>query len=232
MVDKSLNYGRHNIELFAKKINSYVTVLDIGAGSGYDLMIYKSKNPTVQLMALEGYGPNITNLESKGIVTFNHNLEIDVFPFEDKSIDVINANQILEHTKEIFWIFHEVTRALKVGGHFVLAVPNLASLHNRLLLLFGKQPTPIQNDSAHIRGYTKSDILQFLKIWDGYEVIDFKGSNFYPFPPVLAKPLAKALPNMAWSIFFLLKKTKEYNNEFIWWPIEKRLETNFYLGEK
>ena len=66
----------------------------------------------------------------------------------------------------------------------------------------------------------------------GYEVIDFKGSNFYPFPPFIAKPLAKALPNMAWSIFFLLKKTKDYNDEFIKWPIEKRLETNFYLGKK
>jgi len=37
---------------------------------------------------------------------------------------------------------------------------------------------------------------------------------------------------MAWSIFFLLKKTKEYDEEFIKWPIQKRLETNFYLGEK
>ena len=204
-----------------QKIGSYSTVLDIGAGGGYDLMIYRDVDSAAKLMALEGYEPNIATLESKGVVTFSHNLETDEFPFEDNSIDVVSANQILEHTKEIFWIFHEVTRTLKIGGHFVVAVPNLASLHNRLLLLLGKQPTSVQNDSAHIRGYTKSDMLQFLKIWGGYEVIDFKGSNFYPFPPILAKPLARIFPNSAWSIFFLLKKTQEYNNEFIQWPIEK-----------
>jgi len=63
-------------------------------------------------------------------------------------------------------------------------------------------------------------------------VINFKRSNFYLFHPFLAKPLAKCFPNMAWSIFFLLKKTKKCNNEFIKWPIEKRLGTNFYLGEE
>lgn len=230
MVDKKLNYGRHNIDSFANQIKEYSNVVDIGAGSGDDLMIYKKYSPSASLIALEGYEPNISKLEARGIKTYKHNLENDKFPFENASIDVISANQILEHIKEIFWIFHEVTRTLKVGGYFVLGVPNLASLHNRLLLCLGKQPTPIQNDSAHVRGYTKSDILQFLKIWGGYEVMDFKGSNFYPFPPVVAKPLAKLFPNMAWSMCFLLKKTKEYDDEFIKWPVEKRLETNFYLG--
>jgi len=167
MVDKKLNYGRHNIEDFAKQIKGCNNIVDIGAGSGDDLMIYKKHSPSANLMALEGYEPNVLTLEAKGIKTYMHNLEADKFPFDNKSIDLINANQILEHTKEIFWIFNEVTRTLKIGGYFVLSVPNLASLHNRLLLTIGKQPTPIQNDSAHVRGYTKSDILQFLKIWGG-----------------------------------------------------------------
>ena len=113
-----------------------------------------------------------------------------------------------------------------------MAVPNLASFHNRILLLLGKQPTSIQNHSAHVRGYTKPDLMRFIKIWDGYDLMDFQGSNFYPFPPIIAKPLARIFPRAAWSIFLLLKKTKEYNDEFIKWPIEKSLETNFYLGEK
>lgn len=61
-------------------------------------------------------------------------------------------------------------------------------------------------------------------------MVDFRGSNFYPFPPSIAKPLSKVFPNLAWSIFLLLRKTKKYNDEFIKWPIEKKLETNFYLG--
>ena len=230
MIDKSLNYGRHNISYFARIISHYTVVLDLGAGKGDDLLIYKSINPSAKIMALEGYAPNIPLLQSRGVHAITHNLEVDRFPFDDLSLDVVNANQILEHTKEIFWIFHEVTRCLKVGGYFVVAVPNLASLHNRFLLLMGKQPTPIQNDSAHVRGFTKSDFLQFLQIWGGYELIAFKGSNFYPFPPLIAEPLAKLQPNMAWSIFFLLRKARAYENEFVKWPIQKRLETNFYVG--
>jgi predicted SAM-dependent methyltransferase len=69
------------------------------------------------------------------------NIERDSLPFEPNSIDLIIANQVLEHTKEVFWIFDQVFRALKVGGHFLVGVPNVASLHNRLLLLAGVHPT-------------------------------------------------------------------------------------------
>jgi len=98
--------------------------------------------------------------------------------------------------------------------------------------LLGKHPTPIKSNSAHVRGFTKEDILRFLDIWGGYQLIDFKGSNFYPFPPLLAKPLAKLFPNMAWGIFFLLRKTRNYDREFIEYPIKMNLETNFFTGEK
>lgn len=100
-------------------------------------------------------------------------------------------NQIFEHVKEVFWILHEVTRVLKKGGSLIVGVPNLASLHNRFLLLLGAQPTSIQNDSAHLKGFTKSDFKKLLQSGfnGGYKLEGFAGSNFYPFPPLLAKPL-------------------------------------------
>ena len=86
-----------------------------------------------------------------------------------------------------------------MGGKLIIGVPNLASLHNRILLCLGRQPSPIKTHSAHVRGYTKYDLLDFLQSCfpEGYALKDFKGSNFYPFPPVVAKPLAQILPNMA-----------------------------------
>ena len=102
MIDRSLNYGRHIIADFAGKIGRYENVLDIGAGKGDDLMIYKSKCESTKLLALEGYEPNVSRLAERGIEVFLHNLEHDKFPFEDKSLDVVSANQILEHVKEIF----------------------------------------------------------------------------------------------------------------------------------
>jgi SAM-dependent methyltransferase len=128
---------------------------------------------------------------------------------------------------------HEISRILKKGGNLIIGVPNLASLHNRLLLLLGEQPSCIQNNSAHIRGYTKKDILKLLDSCfpGGYKLKQFKGSNFYPLPSFLAKPLAHVFPDFAWSIFLRLEKQKPYNKQFLEFPVENQLETNFYLGK-
>jgi hypothetical protein len=72
----------------------------------------------------------------------------------------------------------------------------------------------------------------FEKVFPGgYALEGFGGANFYPFPPVLARPLARILPNQAWTIFLLLKKIRPYGREFLEHPARERLETNFYLGE-
>jgi len=159
-------------------------------------------------------------------------MERESLPFAGDSFDVVMSNQTLEHVKEIFWIMHEISRTLKVNGHLIIGVPNLASFHNRFMLLLGRQPTCLQNHSAHVRGYTRHDILRLLNLVfpGGYDLVEFGGSNFYPFPRWFAKPLAKLMPNNAWAIFLLLKKVKPYNGEFLEFPIQKELQTNFYLG--
>lgn len=236
VIDRSLNYGRHLISRFLSAANHkpMKVVLDIGAGWGSDLLLARTHNPAAELHAIEVYPEYQEGLKQKGISVHPLNIERDKFPFSDESIDVVIANQILEHVKEIFWIFHEATRVLRIGGSLIIGVPNLASLHNRLLLALGKQPTCIQNHSAHVRGYTKSDLLKFLNLCfpNGYDLVKFGGSNFYPFPPLIAKPLASLFPNMAWGIFLMFRKEQTYKNEFIIHPIAHQLETNFYLGNE
>ena len=147
---------------------------------------------------------------------------------------MIIANQVLEHTKEVFWIFHEISRVLTVRGHLIIGVPNLASLHNRVLLALGRQPTVIQTNSAHVRGFTKPDFLKFLSSCfpEGLICRERRGANFYPFPPLVAKPLARLFPKMAWGMFLLLMKTRPYDGEFLRYPGEHRLETPFYVGRE
>jgi len=231
-IDKSLNYGRHNIESFLKKAMPFETVLDIGAGKGYDLDIAKKVNNNSKLIAIEYYEPYKAILNLKKIAVYQLDIEKERFPLANESVDIIIANQILEHVKEIYWIFHEITRLLRLGGSLIIGVPNLAAFHNRILLFMGRQPTPIQVASAHIRGYTHHGFLKFLNsCWEGgYVEKDFKGSNFYPFPPLIAKPLASIWPNFAWGIFMLFTKVQSYDDAFLRFPIEQRLETNFYLG--
>ncbi len=234
VIDRSLNYGRHQIGRFLGIANQsrMNTVLDVGAGWGNDLLLARDHNPSCDLHGVEVYPEYQQGLRKKGITVHPVNIEREQFPLADESVDVVIANQILEHVKEVFWVFHETSRVIRPGGHLILGVPNLASLHNRLLLLAGKQPTCIQNHSAHVRGYTKSDLLKFLTVCypEGYRLIRSGGSNFYPFPPFIAQPLASLFPNLAWGIFLLFRKERSYNNEFILHPTTHRLETNFYLG--
>lgn len=235
IIDRSLNYGRHLISEYLGNVNHNSTIkvaLDIGAGNGTDLMLVRNENPAVELHAIELHPESQRTLVQQGIIVHPLNIERDNFPFSDESVDIVIANQILEHIKEIFWVFHEISRVLKVGGYLIIGVPNLASLHNRFLLLLGMQPTCIQNHSAHIRAYTKSDLLKFLQLCfpGGYQLTKFGGSNFYPFPPVLAKPFAKFFPNLAWGIFFLFRKERAYSGSFLAHPIQNQLETNFYTG--
>ncbi len=234
VIDRTLNYGRPLVHRFlaAAHRQPFRTVLDIGAGQGTDLMLARAVDSAAQLHAIEVFPPNQMELQRKGVIVHALNLEHDCFPFPSGSVDVVIANQVLEHVKEIFWIFHEVTRVLRVGGSVIIGVPNLASLHNRLLLMCGLQPTCLQNHSAHLRGYTKSDLLKFLELCfpGGYRLMQFGGSNFYPFPASVATPLARAFPNLAWGIFLRFEKQRAYEREFLNHPAQGELETNFYVG--
>ena len=77
----------------------------------------------------------------RGIEPITVNIERQSLPLEKETADLIIANQILEHTKEIYWINHEIFRVLKVGGYLYLGVPNILSFHNRILGIFGVHPT-------------------------------------------------------------------------------------------
>jgi SAM-dependent methyltransferase len=110
---------------------------------------------------VEGGREYAKNLEGKADPIVVANIERDRLPLTDGEADLIITNQILEHTKEVFWTFHEVFRSLRVGGHFLFGVPNICSLHNRLLAI-GKQPTQHKLCSAHVRPFSKDDTLAFL----------------------------------------------------------------------
>jgi SAM-dependent methyltransferase len=160
------------------------------------------------------------------------NIERDALPVPDGSVDLIIANQILEHTKEIFWIFHEVSRSLRIGGHFLFGVPNVASLHNRILLMFGVQPTQCKLCSAHVRPFSKDDTLKFLEACfpESFELVAFAGSQFYPFPAKVARVLGGLLPTWSYSIFFMIRKAREYRGEFATYPARAKFETNYWSG--
>lgn len=231
IVDHNESYGRHILEK-AIKGKEIKRCLDIGCGGGYDLATISKIHPQAELFGIDFGDWNQEKLKSLNIKQVSINIENQALPFQNNSIDFIIANQVLEHTKEIFWINHEIFRSLKVGGYLFIGVPNLLSFHNRVLMAFGFHPTQHKLTSAHVRPFSKKDVFSFYKnIGSGFcKITGFWGSQFYPFPKFIARPLSRLFPSLSFSIFFLIKKTAEYDQAFIEWPKIAELETNYFVG--
>jgi len=214
IVDHAETYGRHLLRQVSRDLDISLCV-DLGCGSGDDLMIVRGNNPRARCVGVDFGFWNKEILVQRGITPISANIENEALPFTDETVDFVIVNQVLEHTKEIFWINHEVFRALRVGGHMYLGVPNVLSLHNRLLGLIGIHPTSSKMISGHVRVFSKSDTMLFYKeVAGGFAAVrKFYGSQFYPFPRRIARVLASALPSAAFSIFFLIQKTGPYRGE-------------------
>lgn len=228
IVDHTETYGRHVLAARLPSIRPAVA-LDLGCGLGGDLGLVRAAHPDCALHGVD-FGPhNAERLAAAGITLHVRDIERETLPFADGTVDLVIANQVIEHTKEIFWIFHEVFRVLKPGGRFYLGVPNLLSLHNRLLMLLGRHPTQHKLYSAHVRVFSPRDLRAFFEtVTPGIARVEGPwGAQFYPFPRAIARPLASLLPGMAFSIFFWIEKAGAYDGEFLRWPAHATLESNF-----
>lgn len=232
-----LRYGREVIKEFVEKVpieNSEVKVLDLGAGPGIDLVnardVLVKKCGEVKLYGLETYPPNCEMLRKEGVQVIELDIEKGKLPFQDGELDIIIANQIIEHTKEIFWIFSEISRVLKPNGVCIIGIPNLASFHNRIMLMLGMQPPCIDVVGPHVRGFTYAGFQSFAEL-DGYFAIkEYKASNFYPFSPRVSSILCKLFPKSGVALFFYLTRT-EKSGKYISVLKNRFFETPYYVGK-
>jgi len=67
LIDRSLNYGRDQIEKFLNKAieNKHTKILDIGAGHGDDLLISRKYDKTAELYGIELFKPYADELRQK-----------------------------------------------------------------------------------------------------------------------------------------------------------------------
>jgi SAM-dependent methyltransferase len=239
-----LNYGRPIIRRWGEGAlrRSYERgqrefhILDIGCGHGTDLQNISDAGSAflagkaIHLHGIENHPPYVRECRERGIRTYSLDVEHDIYPLPDAKCDVVIANQVIEHTKEIFWVFSEAVRVLKPGGVFIVGVPNLASLHNRLLLLCGLQPTAQQSLSAHVRTFTKNDLKRFAETGGYLRCRESAGANFYPFPAWIAPLLSGLFPGMAWGLFMLFERM-DTGGDFLDCLFEgEPLETPYYGG--
>lgn len=234
---KHLDYGRGIIAewisecLFSSSHEGAVHILDVGCGSGEDL---DNARMALKSTSVALYGVDFTrryqdSLKEKSIIFKMINIEVDNFPFDNSFFDIVIANQVMEHTKNIFLLFNECHRVLKDNGILIVGVPNLAALHNRILLMFGEQPSCIHVLGPHVRGFTFRELSELLEREGFFKLLDWRGSHVYPFPFLIAKTIAVLFPGLSSSIFLLLKKRRA-GGRFLDILEKEKFETNYFGG--
>lgn len=121
-VDHGETYGRHILAAIAPTL-SISTCVDLGCGAGADLGIVQASHPQAQCYGVDFGDWNAAALRQKNITPLAVNIEAEPLPLADESMDLVIANQVLEHTKEVFWINHEIFRVLRVGGISIWGCP-------------------------------------------------------------------------------------------------------------
>ncbi len=180
-------------------------LLDVGCWDGAQTLRYAAPLGA-RCLGIEIFPEPAAAAEARGLEVAHVDLECEPFPWPDASVDVVVCNQVLEHLKNIWLPLSEMFRVLRPGGHALLSVPNLGSLHNRVMLALGLQPTSIRTFGPHVRGYTLREFRGLVGFDDGFEVRSVRGVGFHPIPAPFSRPFAMLWPGGSHTIVVCARK--------------------------
>ena len=131
--------------------------------------------------------------------------ELPRWPALDDYFDLVIWNRELVTLKNAVPALREVQRVVRPGGSLVLAVPNLAAVHNRLLLLAGRQPTTLHiANGDHVRGFAAASMTQVLEHDLGFRVEQLIGVGMAPVSSAL---LPRPLRDLGHTVVWVLRKS-------------------------
>lgn len=161
----------------------------------------------------------------KSFLVAQANLD-NCFPVRDSSIDVISADQVIEHLVDPDTFLAEAWRVLSPDGRLVLCTEKLAAWHNIVALLFGFQafsqqvsrvkqlgnPFSLHYSEAGWNAYPRHHFLfTYRGLRDILELHHFRvekllGIGYLPFGPSLARMLARTDPRHAYFLLAVARK--------------------------
>ncbi len=207
-------------------------LLDVGCWDGASTMRYAAALGC-PACGIEVFETQARAAEARGIEVARADLENDRFPWRDGHVDAIVCNQVFEHLKNVWLPISEIYRVLAPGGRLILSVPNLASLHNRVLMALGRQPTSIRTFGPHVRGYTFGEIRDFVAHGGKLQVERVRGVGFYPLPAGAAVPLTRLWPGASHTTIVVARKiANDFTSPWAEWIRHEQAEglQTFYDG--
>ena len=214
-------------DILAGLKGSVHTLLDVGCHDGV-LTAECAENLGInQVFGIEFFDENAEAARRRSITVHTIDLEKDRFPFDDSSMGVVICNQVFEHLKQIYLPLAEIHRVLSKGGILIFSTPNLSSLHCRLMLMLGIQPSVIKVFGPHIRGFAFRELRDLLTFNSLFKVRSVYGAGFYPLPEPIAGLLARFLPSLSYSPVFVLEKTSGCSENWTQFIMKQNHETNY-----
>jgi SAM-dependent methyltransferase len=162
-----------------------------------------------------------------GIDFRQHDFTSHSLPFEPQSFDVVVMTEVFEHLlADPVRILTKVRQLLKEPGYLVFGTPNLASLQNRIRLLFGRPildwPTwELTDNSVHGHGHNRiycyKELRDFMEM-AGLRVDKVEYSDCLDWPDpwdpmhvriakLLLLPAKAVVPSFRWGIHLVVANT-------------------------
>jgi ubiquinone/menaquinone biosynthesis C-methylase UbiE len=159
------------------------SVLDIGCGDG-DLMVLL-KDKYQEIWGVDIALPRIDRIQKKtGKDSGFHFKEEDAnkkLSFKDGYFNTVIAISFMEHIFDPYQFIKECHRLLHQGGTFIIQVPNLAFLPNRIRLLAGQLPVTSKEmgwDGGHLHYFTIQTLKKLL-VSQGFEVVKITSGGIF-----------------------------------------------------
>ena len=187
-------------------------LVDLGCGDGDFTLRLVERTAAARITGLEMLEDRALLAQARGIDVIRADLEAGL-PFADGSLDVVHANQVIEHVRDTDLLLREIRRVLAPRGQAVLSTNNLAAWHNVVSLLAGLQPPPAHvsdevivgnplspaEGSAGARGHMHLRLftgraLRELAAHHGLALEHAETVGLYPLPPRAARLLLRLTP--------------------------------------
>jgi methionine biosynthesis protein MetW len=173
-------YGGWNPDIY-RLVEDNTKVLDIGCARGLlGEKLRKEKGCFVVGLDIDEEATELAKTILDKVIVADIE-EIQNLPFSDKFFDVLVFGDVLEHLRNPERALLKFKRYLSDSGYIIISVPNIACIHMRVKLLFGK--FNYQNvgilDRNHLRFFTLRTIRNLINRC-GFTIVHLECRSTFP----------------------------------------------------
>lgn len=175
------------------------TLLDVGSGKGNHLVGFSRRG-------LKSYGLDKRS-ECVSILDYfdirECDIESDVFPFDENSMDVVYSKSVLEHVSNADNFLSQIFRVLKPGGLAVLMTPD-----------WGTTYKVFWDDYTHVKAWTRKGLQNAMRM-HRFEKVNCQ--LFRQLPLLWRFPILKIISDIASLLPESFKWKDKEESEFREW---------------